>query len=291
MQEGLSESYRGWGSGLLGVVIFSGSMPATRLAVLGISPSLMTSARALIAGVLAMALLSLARQPLPRGSQWRSLWVVAACCVLGLPLLSGLALEHITAARSLVFMALLPLSTAIFGVLRGKERPSPAFWGFAVAGALAVVGFALGRDAEGSALGDTLMVLAIVVCGLGYAEGAVLTRAMGGWQVICWALVLSAPFALVGTIAFWPEAGVAGIGRSSWLGLGYVSIFSMLLGFVFWYRGLSLGGIARVGQLQLLQPFLGLGLAAALLHESVAPAMLVATVVVMGCVIGAKRFA
>ncbi|MBT0670151.1 DMT family transporter [Novosphingobium profundi] len=284
-------SFRGWGSGLLAVAIFSGSMPATRVAVLGLSPWLLTSARALIAGLLAFVLLASYRQPWPRARQWHALLVVAACCVVGFPLLSGLALQHMSAARSLVFLGLLPLSTAIFGVVRGGERPSAAFWGFALLGALAVGGFALGRDAATSALGDGLMIAAIAVCGLGYAEGAVLTRALGGWQVISWALVLSIPFALVGTVAFWPLAGLGGVAPASWLGLGYVSVFSMLIGFIFWYRGLSLGGIARVGQLQLLQPFLGLGLAAFLLREHVAPSMLVATLIVVGCVAGAKRFA
>lgn len=287
----MHDSYRGWGSGLLAVAIFSGSMPATRLAVLGISPLLLTSARALIAGMLAAMLLAAGRQRLPTRRQWLPLLAVAGCCVVGFPLLSGLALQHMSAARSLVFMGLLPLCTAIFGAVRGGERPSGAFWAFALLGALAVGGFALTKDAQATALGDGLMVLSIVVCGLGYAEGAVLTRELGGWQVISWALVMSVPVAIAGTFAFWPVEGLAPIGAPSWLGLGYVSVFSMLLGFVFWYRGLSLGGIARVGQLQLLQPFLGLGLAAFLLHEQVAPAMLGATLIVVACVAGAKRFA
>lgn len=287
----MQNSYRGWGSGLIAVIVFSGSMPATRLAVLGISPLLLTSARALIAGLLAALLLAGLRQPSPTGRQWQKLSVVAASCVIGFPLLSALALQHMSAARSLVFMGLLPLSTATFGVIRGGERPSPAFWGFALVGALAVASFALTNAAHSSLAGDVLMILAIIVCGLGYAEGAVLTRELGGWQVISWALALCAPFAAVGTIQFWPPAGIGGIGMSSWLGLAYVSVFSMLVGFIFWYRGLSLGGIARIGQLQLLQPFLGLGLASVLLHEHISPLMLAATMVVIGSVAGAKRFA
>jgi len=283
--------YRGWGHGLLGVAIFSGSLPATRLAVAGFSPLLLTSARALIAGLLACALLIQARQRWPDARQWRPLAVVAGGCVLGFPLLTALALQHITSARSLVFIGLLPLSTAVFGVLRGSERPSPAFWGFALIGAAAVAGFALGRGAQSSAVGDTLMVAAVVVCGLGYAEGAVLTRDLGGWQVISWALLACVPLAALGTWVCWPAAGLGAVGWQSWLGLGYVSVFSMLIGFIFWYRGLSLGGIASVGQLQLLQPFMGLGLAAAILHEPVAPVMLAVTMVVVGSVAGARRFA
>jgi drug/metabolite transporter (DMT)-like permease len=287
----MQNKYRGWGNGLLGVAIFSGSLPATRLAVMGFSPLLLTSARALIAGVLGCLLLAQARQPWPDARQWRQLAVVAIGCVLGFPLLTALALQHITSARSLVFIGLLPLSTAAFGVLRGAERPSPAFWGFALVGAAAVAGFALARGAEASTIGDGLMVAAILLCGLGYAEGAVLTRALGGWQVISWALLMCVPLAALGTVMFWPPAGLGHVGWQSWLGLGYVSVFSMLIGFIFWYRGLSLGGIASVGQLQLLQPFMGLGLAAALLHEPVAPTMLAVTVIVVGSVAGAKRFA
>jgi drug/metabolite transporter (DMT)-like permease len=287
----MQSQYRGWGSGLLGVIIFSGSLPATRLAVLGFSPLLLTAARALIAGVLACLMLAQSRQPRPNPRQWQGLAVVAGGCVLGFPLLTALALQHITSARSLVFVGLLPLSTAVFGVWRGAERPSRAFWGFALAGAGAVAGFALARGAPGAALGDGLMVASVVVCGLGYAQGAVLTRELGGWQVISWALALCLPVAVVATALLWPAGGLGPVGWASWLGLGYVSVFSMLIGFIFWYRGLSLGGIASVGQLQLLQPLLGLGLAALLLHEPVAPMMLGVTLLVVGSVAGAKRFA
>ncbi|ONS31210.1 EamA family transporter, partial [Burkholderia cenocepacia] len=130
---------------------------------------------------------------------------------------------------------------------------------------------------------------AIVACGLGYAEGARLSRQLGGWQVISWALVLSLPLMLPLTWLTWP-ASFDGVDAAALWGLAYVSLFSMLIGFVFWYRGLALGGIAGVGQLQLLQPFFGLLLAAGLLHETVPPSMVVVTVVVVGCVAGAKYF-
>lgn len=287
----MQHKYQGWGNGLLGVAIFSGSLPATRLAVIGFSPLFLTCARALIAGVMACAMLALARQRWPAPWQWQPLAIVAGGCVLGFPLLTALALQHITSARSLVFIGLLPLATAVFGVVRGKERPSRAFWGFACAGTLAVAGFALAQGAGASPVGDGLMVAAILVCGLGYAEGAVLTRALGGWQVISWALALCVPLAALGAVLVWPHAGLGDVGWQSWLGLGYVSVFSMLIGFIFWYRGLAAGGIASVGQLQLLQPFMGLGLAAILLHEHVAPLMLGVAAIVVGSVAGARRYA
>jgi drug/metabolite transporter (DMT)-like permease len=189
-----------------------------------------------------------------------------------------------------VFVALLPLTTAIFGVVRGGERPQPAFWLFSGFGAALVAGFALARGTGASPVGDLLMFAAIVVCGLGYAEGGSLSRKLGGWQVISWALVLSLPIMAPLAFATRPSSW-ADVGGSAWMGLAYVSLFSMLIGFVFWYRGLAQGGIAAVGQLQLLQPFFGLVLAATLLHEPVGwPMVAVATAVVL-CVVGAKRFA
>ncbi|WIF66901.1 DMT family transporter [Metapseudomonas otitidis] len=280
----------GWLNGLIGVLIFSGSLPATRVAVLEFDPLFLTVARASLAGLLALALLLVAGAPRPSRSQLLPLVVVALGVVVGFPLLTALALQTVTSAHSIVFLGLLPLATAAFGVLRGGERPRPAFWGFSVLGSLLVVGFAVAQGLTASPRGDLLMLLAIVVCGLGYAEGARLSRSLGGWQVICWALVLALPVMLALALYRLP-ASVAGITLPAWLSLGYVSLFSMLIGFVFWYRGLAQGGIAAVGQLQLLQPFFGLALAAGLLGEAVSPAMLGVTVAVILCVAGARRFA
>ncbi|GEO17221.1 DMT family transporter [Microvirga aerophila] len=280
----------GWGSGLLGVIIFSGSLPATRAAVGDFSPLFLTSARAAIAALLGAALLIVFRQVRPARVDLGSLTVVALGVVVGFPLLTALALQHITSAHSIVFIGLLPLATAIFGVLRGGERPKPVFWLFSGLGSATVAGFALFNSGAGSLVGDLLMVAAVMVCGLGYAEGATLSRKLGGWQVISWALLLSLP--MMATLALVTMPGSwNGIGGPAWLGLAYVSIFSMLVGFVFWYRGLALGGIAGVGQLQLLQPFFGFALAGLLLHEPVAWTMLAATGFVVLCVAGAKRFA
>ncbi|MGE0702108.1 MAG: DMT family transporter, partial [Hyphomicrobiaceae bacterium] len=280
----------GWGSGLAGVIIFSGSLPATRVAVGGFSPLFLTSARAVIAALLGIALLALLRQKAPGRRDAGPLAVVALGVVVGFPLLTALALQHITAARSIVFIGLLPLCTALFGVLRGGERPKPAFWLFSIAGALLVAGFALAEGGPGSLTGDLLMVAAILLCGLGYAEGAALSRRLGGWQVISWALALSLPVMPALGLSTLPQDW-GGIAAPAWIGLAYVSVFSMLVGFIFWYRGLALGGIAAVGQLQLLQPFFGLALAGLLLGEPVAWTMIATTALVVLCVAGAKRFA
>jgi drug/metabolite transporter (DMT)-like permease len=277
-------------NGIIGVVIFSASLPATRIAVLQFDPLFLTVARAAIAGILALCLLLLFRQKRPSRSDIISLLVVALGVVVGFPLLTALALQHVTSAHSVVFIGLLPLATAIFGVLRGGERPRPAFWVFSALGSALVAGFALVQGLAASPVGDALMLAAIVVCGLGYAEGARLSRTLGGWQVICWALVISLPVMIVLCFIVMPPS-FAGIDAPAWLGLAYVSLFSMLIGFVFWYRGLAQGGIAVVGQLQLLQPFFGLALAALLLHEPVTWMMLLVTVAVILCVFGARKFA
>lgn len=280
----------GWFNGLLGVVIFSGSLPATRIAVGHMDPFFLTFLRASIAGLLALALIVIFRERRPTSGKIFPLLVVSLGVVVGFPLLTAMALRYVTAAHSIVFLGLLPLSTAVFGVLRGRERPHPAFWVFSLLGSLLVAGFALSQNASASLTGDVLMLAAVVVCGLGYAEGAMLTRQLGGWQVISWALVLSLPMMLLATLLTLP-ANPGTIPGQAWLALGYVSLFSMLIGFIFWYKGLAEGGIAAVGQLQLLQPFLGLALSALLLHEAVNPLMMLITLGVILCVIGSKKFA
>lgn len=279
----------GWINGLLGVIIFSGSLPATRVAVLDMDPFFLTFLRASVAGVLALMLIYGFREKRPQASQIVPLMIVSLGVIIGFPLLTAMALQHVSSAHSIVFLGLLPLSTAIFGVLRGGERPRMAFWIFSVLGSLLVMGFALTQSAAVSLTGDVLMLAAVVVCGLGYAEGAKLTRVLGGWQVISWALILSLPFMLIALLITMPVT-FTGIGISAWVALGYVSLFSMLIGFIFWYKGLAVGGIAAVGQLQLLQPFFGLGLSATLLHEAVSPLMVFITFGVILCVMGSRQF-
>lgn len=238
----MEKTASGWLNGFIGVLIFSGSLPATRLAVVEFDPVFLTVARATIAGVLALCMLLLFKEKRPAKRQLLPLAIVATGVVLGFPLLTALALQHLTSAHSIVFVGLLPLATAAFGVLRGGERPRPVFWFFSVLGSALVVGFAVSQGLTASATGDILMLLAILACGLGYAEGAKLSRTLGGWQVISWALVLSLPVMLP-LSWFMAPASFTGISTSAWVSLAYVSLFSMLIGFVFWYRGLAQGGL------------------------------------------------
>jgi drug/metabolite transporter (DMT)-like permease len=281
----------GWLYGFIGVLIFSGSLPATRIAVLQLDPLFVTFVRAAAAGLLGLGLLIAMSERRPSRTDLGGLLVVAAGVVVGFPLFSAIALRHITSARGLVYLGLLPLSTAVFGVLRARERPKPALWVFALVGAGIEVGYALAHGAGGSSsLGDALMLAAIIAAGLGYAEGAHLSRRMGGWQVISWALVLSLPVMIPLAVVCSPPGWLNSDGRTL-MALAYVSLFSMLIGFIFWYRGLALGGIAAVGQLQLVQPFLGFIWSAWLLREHIEPALLVVCAAVLLCVAGARRFA
>ena len=280
---------RGWWNGFVGVLIFAGSLPATRVAVMDFDPVFLTMARASIAGSLGLLLLLVLRQRRPARHMLPALITVSLGVVLGFPLLSALALQHMSSANALVYLGLLPLCTAIFGVIRAGDNPRLPFWLFALSGSAFIALYAASNSTGASLEGGLLMLAACIVCGLGYAEGARLTRVLGGWQVISWALVLALPLML--PLAFWfMPASFSHVGTSAWLGLAYVSRFSMLIGFVFWYRGLAQGGIAAVSQLQLIQPFFGLALAAMLLGETVSWSMLAVTLATVGCVAGAKRF-
>ena len=281
---------QGWISGFIGVIIFAGSLPATRLAITGFDPVFLTAARAILAALLGGAVLLLLKQRMPTKADFPALAIVTLGVVIGFPLLSALALQYVTSAHAIVFLGILPLFTAIFAVWCGSERPSALFWLFALLGSSFVAGYAALSSGHTSLVGGLLMLGAVVACGLGYTEGGRLSRALGGWQVISWALVLSLPIILPIAWLTWPQSLIE-ISITAWAGLIYVSLFSMFIGFVFWYRGLALGGIAAVGQLQLMQPFMGLTLAAILLHETVSIGMLISTLGAVACVVGAKKFA
>jgi drug/metabolite transporter (DMT)-like permease len=270
----VSDDTRGMLLGLAGVAIFSLTLPFTRLAVRELDPLFLTLGRALGAAVLAAGWLRMRRAGWPGRAALRPLAVVALGCVLGFPLLSSLAMRSLPASHGAVLAGLLPLATALYAALRGYERPSRGFWLVALLGTSLVLVFALGQGGGGLLQADLLMFGAIVSAAAGYAEGGRLARSLGGQEVICWALVLAAIPAAVLLLAL--QGGQPGrlatAGPASWLAFGYVTVFSMFIGFFFWYRGLALGGVARVGQVQLLQPFLSLAGAAALLGETLTPA-------------------
>jgi drug/metabolite transporter (DMT)-like permease len=269
-----SDDARGMLLGLVGVAIFSLTLPFTRLAVRELDPLFLTLGRALGAAVLAAGWLRVRRVAWPGRAALRPLAIVALGCVLGFPLLSSIAMRSVPASHGAVLAGMLPLATALYAALRGYERPSKGFWLVALLGSSLVVAFALGQGGGALQKADLLMFGAIIAAAAGYAEGGRLARTLGGQETICWALVLAAVPAAVLLAAFEGDqfGRLGAVGAASWLGFAYVTTFSMFIGFFFWYRGLALGGVARVGQVQLLQPFLSLAGAALLLDETLTKA-------------------
>jgi drug/metabolite transporter (DMT)-like permease len=274
--------------GALGVLGFSFSLPATRLAVADLDPLLVAFGRAVVAGLLSVAVLAATRAPRPTASQWRSLVLVAIGVVVGFPLCTSLALRHLPASHGAVVVGVLPAATAVAAVLRAGERPTRAFWLASAAGLAAVLAFALTRGGGRLGAADLELLLAMVLCALGYAEGGQLSRTLGGARTICWALVLSLPVTTLVSAGALAAHG-AHAGARAWLGFAYVSLISMFLAFFAWYAGLARGGVAKIGQVQLAQPVLGLLWAAAILGESVGPSTLAAAVAVLVCVVATQR--
>jgi drug/metabolite transporter (DMT)-like permease len=275
-----------WGG--LGVLAFSFSLPATRLAVEDLSPTVVGLGRALVAAALAAALLAWRRERLPDRRDVPRLLLTGVGVVIGFPLFSSLALRELSSAHASVIVGLLPAATAAFAVTRGGERPGRGFWAAALAGLAAVLAFAATQGASGLATADLYVLVAVALGALGYAEGGALSRRYGGWQVICWALVFTAPVLVPFLVAGIARSGLDA-GRDAWLGFAYVSLFSMFLAFFAWYHGLAKGGVARIGQLQLGQPVLTLVWAALLLGEEVTPATVLAALAVLACVGATQR--
>jgi drug/metabolite transporter (DMT)-like permease len=286
----LSPATRGLIYGLIGVIIFGGSLPATRAAVLALDPWFVSSARAVGAALLGTGWLILQRASLPSGRDWLGLVVVGLCVVVGFPVFTGLAMQWVPASHGILFVGLIPLATCLVGALLGTVRPRRPFWLWAALGAVSVAAYAIFQGGGDFGPADLLMVGAIAVTGIGYAEGARLSHHMKPAAVISWALVVCLPLSLPAVILTWPDA-VQTVPVSAWIGLGYVTLFSMFIGFLFWYRGLVLGGTARVSQIQLFQPFIGLGLAAVFLGEQVGWGILIGSVMVTISVAKARRYA
>jgi len=273
---------------MVGVGCFSLTLPATRIAVADLDPTIVGLGRAVIAAVLSLVILLAWRRPIPRPAMWPRLLVVALGVVIGFPWLSAWAMSSVPAIHGAVVTGLLPLSTAAFGAVLAGERPSPLFWIATAAGSAVVAGFALLSGGGRIEPADLALIGAVIAAGLGYAEGARLARELGSRPVICWALLLSAPVLAVPVgVAVAVHGAKAGTG--AWLGFAYVSVVSMFLGFFAWYRGLATGGIARVGQLQLLQPFLTIFAAFLLLGERPTRLAVGAAAMVLLCVLVGRR--
>ncbi len=274
--------------GALAVTAFSLSLPATRAAVPELGSTLVGLGRAVVAAALAGVVLAVRRERLPERKYWPRLALVAGGVVVGFPILSAVALRDMPSAHGAVLVGLLPGATAVAAVLRARERPSMTFWLASAAGLACVLVFATAQGVGRLTAGDGLVLLAVMAGGLGYAEGGALARELGSWRVLCWALVLSVPV-LLPVVALSVGTRMLEASPRAWLGFGYVSLVSMFLGFLAWYRAMALGGVARVSQLQFVQPLLTLLWSAVLLGENVSPSTFGAAGLVMLCVLAGVR--
>ena len=254
--------------GLLGVTAFSFTLPLTRVALGALSPQFIGAGRAVVAAALAAVALLVTRQLWPTRRQWARLCIVAGGIVIGFPMLTSYALQTAPASHGAMVIGLLPAATAVMAVIRGKERPSRSFWVFALLGAIAALFFTSLQHGGWGGLhwSDVLLFGAVVAAAVGYAEGGLLARELGAWQTVSWALLAAAPL-MVALLAStmteeWPRASTA-----QWAAFLYLGVVSMFLGFFAWYRGLAIGPMAQVSQMQLAQPVMTMLWAALLLGE------------------------
>ena len=275
--------------GFVGVVVFAGTLPFTRLAVRHLDAAFVSSGRAALAGLLAMVVLVVLRRPLPRCSDLPALAVAALCLAVLFPLFTGLALLTVDASHGAVVLGALPLATAILSAILTGERPTAIFWMAAIAGAALVVGFALQRGGGHLGAGDGYLFAAVMASALGYVLSGRLTQSgLAGWEVISWALVIALPVTVPAALLLAPARPDL-VPAASWIGFAYVTVMSQYLGFFAWNAGLALGGIARVSQVQLLQTFVTLAIAAVLNGERVEPLSWFVAFAVVGLIVAAQR--
>src|SRR5437667_2383585 len=254
--------------GFVGMVIFGGTLPATRLAVAAIDPIALTALRAAIAGVCSLALLIALRRPPPPRALWPQFVISMICVVILFPLFMALGMQTVDASHGGVVLGVLPIATALVAVAVTHERPRLLFWIASLAGAALVIAFALRQGGGAMSSGDLLLFAAVAVSAIGYAFSGRLTAEMPGWEVISWALVIALPISLPAAVLTMP-ADIIHIGAKPWLALLYVALFSQWIGFFAWNAGMAMGGIARVSQVQLLQPFVTFALAATFNGETI----------------------
>jgi len=262
-----SDATRGYVLGFIGVAIFSLTLPLTHIAVKELDPIFVSVGRTVAAGLCAIAILLATKQPWPHVKDAWRLAVVAAGVVLGFPILSSLAMKTAPASHGSVVLALLPLGTALMSTVFAGERPTRQFWLWSILGSACVIVYALWDSGTALQGADLLLVMSVIAASTGYAAGGALSRTLGGWQVICWALVGALPVTIPLAVMAWQW--VPGlVSMTSWACFAYLALMSQLVGFFAWNKGLALGGVAKVGQVQLLQTFMTQLAAAAMLGET-----------------------
>jgi drug/metabolite transporter (DMT)-like permease len=270
------------------VLLFSLTVPMTRLAVPDLGATFVGLGRGVVAAGIAGTVLVVRREPVPARRYWPVFGRVALGVTIGFPLLTSLALAHLPAAHAAVVTGIQPAGIAVFAALRAEERPPRAFWLAVLMGVVTILVFASVQGAGRPQWADLLLVLAMVASTFGHVEAAKIARELGGWRVISWTLVVAAPVLAVPVGVSIARHGLQA-DRTSWLAFAELAVFSAYVGFFPWYRGMTLAGIARVGQLQLAQPVLSLVWAILLLHEEIGPATILASLAVIASVALTRR--
>lgn len=279
----------GWVFGVVAIILFSGSLPAMWLALDGFNPWFVASGRAAIAACGSAIVLVSISSPRPVLWDLPSLFVLSATVVFGFPLLSAMALQEINATRAIAWMGLMPIAIAMFAMLRIGETVRFGFWIWLIFGAAVLFVYSVWHGGRSELTGDTLMGSAVILCAIGYAEGGRLARRLGGWQVICWGLLLSLPVSLALCILnappLWSDVSV-----SAWIGLGYAAVFSMLIGMILWYRASEMAGTSAIGLLQLSHPFIGILMMRIIEPEPLPKGLFLALLLVAVCVLRARQY-
>jgi drug/metabolite transporter (DMT)-like permease len=286
----MSRETIGYFLGLVGVAIFGATLPATRLAVADLAPWFVTMGRAAVAGLLALALLTLLRRPLPPRELRSDLVLASAALVIGFPGLVGLAMQTVPASQGGVVLGVLPLATAIAGAVFAGDRPRWPFWAWSCAGAALVLAFTFRESGFVMAQGNIYLLAAVGVTGLGYVFSARVSRRMPGWETISWCCVIALPVTLPAALWLQP-ADFGAVGKAAWAGFAYVAVMSQYIGFFAWNAGLAMGGVAQVSQTQLLQTFVTLAVSAVVLGERIDGATIIFAVAVVGVVLAGRAAA
>lgn len=272
--------------GLVGVICFSLTLPSTSIAVEYFGTTVVGLGRTVVAAILVAVVLIVKKEKLPTARQFKSLLIVAVGAVLGFPLLTSWAMESLPVSHGAVELALLPLATTGFALLRAGETPSIKFWISSIIGSLAVIMYALHLGFGQLQFADLALLAAVIILGLSYAEGGLLAKELGSWQVIAWAIVIGAPFFII-PVGLHLTTEMLHAPIQAWITFIYLAVVSQFLAYVAWYSGLAMGGIARVSQIQYLQPFLMILFATVFLDESITWfTLVIAVIVVISVLIG-----
>ena len=270
----LTNENKGFIFGFVGILIFSLTPPATKIALgpdnNALTPEFITFGRSALAGIMSLIYLFFFKKKKPSVKYIFNILIVALSLSVGFPLFLSLGLIHSTSTHAAVILTLMPLMTAVFASFYFKQKASLGFWICAIIGCIVVIIYTLIHGKSNNQIiefsySDILFFISVIAGATGYVFGAKLTKIMGSVDVISWALALAMPFHLALAVYYFPIKEIPII---SWIGFLYAALFSQWIGFFAWYKALDLGGAVRVSQIQLFMPFLTFFFSIILLGET-----------------------